>query len=481
MSIPKFDIPPIPYHSLLDRSADRYPQKDAIRFHDERISFAELQRRTWQAANWLSAMGVRKGDRIAVAVYNCPEYLVLFYAASRVGAIFVPTNASYTREEAQHVLADAGVRLIVAAEKLAEKIPDCPVPMVHQEDLHRHWHDIPDNPPPDVLINPAEDLLLLQYSSGTTGKPRAVMMSHRNLVASHLQYIHAGAVSQQDISLLFVPFVHVYGTMLMGGAISAGATQVVLERYHLERSLQLVEEHAVTLYYCTTSVVIDLVQSPLSRQYDLSSIRYINSGGAPLPGEVRRMARRELGIAIANGYGMTEAPIVGHLVPGEERRISDPDDPTRELKQGESGEIWVRGPQVMKGYWNDPAGTAEVLRDGWLRTGDIGFIDGKGRLIITARQKEMIKYKGFAVSPTELEGLLLEHPAVADCAVVGKRQADGNELPKAFLVLKNGTCGQEAVDSVNRRVAEYKRIREVEVVPVIPRNDAGKILKRLLA
>jgi long-chain acyl-CoA synthetase len=329
-------------------------------------------------------------------------------------------------------------------------------------------------------LDPNEDLVVLQYSSGTTGKPRAVMHTHRNLVASHLQCIHAGAVSDADFPLLFVPFVHVYGTMLMGGAIAAGATQVVMERYDLETSLRNVQQHKVTLYYCTTAVVVDLVASPLSRQYDLSSIRYINSGGAALPGEVRRMARRELGIAIANGYGMTEAPIVGHLVPGEERRILDPDDPTRELKQGESGEIWVRGPQVMKGYWNDPEGTAAVLRDGWLRTGDIGHIDDRGRLIITARQKEMIKYKGFAVSPTELEGLLLEHPEVADCAVVGKKQADGNELPKAFLVLKNGSGGQDAVDSVNQRVAEYKKIRLLEVVGSIPRNDTGKVLKRLL-
>jgi long-chain acyl-CoA synthetase len=321
---------------------------------------------------------------------------------------------------------------------------------------------------------------MLQYSSGTTGRPRGVMMTHRNLVASHLQYIHAGGVSDTDVSLLFVPFVHVYGTMLVGGALAAGATTVVMERYHLETSLKLVEVHRVTLYYCTTAVVIDLVQSGLGRQHDLSSIRYINSGGAPLPGEVRRQARKELGLPIANGYGMTEAPIVGHLVPGEERRICAPEDADRVLADGESGEIWVRGPQVMRGYWKDPEATASVLRNGWLRTGDIGHVDTQGRLIITARHKEMIKYKGFAVSPTELEGLLLAHPEISDCAVVGKAQPDGNELPKAFLVLKNGEGADAAIEAVNSRVAEYKKIREFQVVPQIPRNDAGKVLKRLL-
>ncbi|MHB2018078.1 MAG: class I adenylate-forming enzyme family protein [Candidatus Xenobia bacterium] len=480
MTTLSLEIPTFPYPQLLDRSVERHPDKDALRFQGGRLTYAELQQQTWRMARVLERHGVQPGDRVAISLYNTPHYVIAFYGILRLGAVVVPLNASYRSAEALHILHDSGTRLLIAGERMAAQVKDSGVALLLESQLAQEIAAMSAAPWPGQELDVAETLAVLQYSSGTTGQPRGVMLTHRNLLASHLQYAQAGQVTEQDVSLLFVPFVHVYGTMLMGGGLAAGATEVLMERYALQESLEQVHRYGVTLYYCTTAVVIDLVQSPLTRNYNLSTLRYINSGGAPLPPDIRRKARHELGIAIANGYGMTEAPIVGHLVPGEERKIVDAENPQRECAVGECGEIWVRGPQVMKGYWNDPQGTSDVLRDGWLRTGDIGCIDERGRLLITARQKEMIKYKGFAVSPTELEGLLLAHPAVADCAVVGMPQPDGNELPKAFVVARNGGSIDEAVAWVNDQVAEYKKIRQVERVPSIPRNDAGKILKRVL-
>ena len=259
------------------------------------------------------------------------------------------------------------------------------------------------DPPEAGAVDPAEDTFVLIYSSGTTGRPKGVMLAHRNLLASHLQYLQAGRVTEDDVSLLFVPVCHVYGLNLMGGALIAGATQILLPRYDLERCLALTERHRVTLFYATTSVLLDLCRYPRIQDRNLSTIRYINSGGTPLPSEVAAKVEKLVGIKVANGYGMTEAPISGSRVPGEERRVLDPET-GRECAPGQPGEIVIRGPHVMKGYWRDPGLTAQVFRDGWLYTGDIGVLDHQGRLVIVSRSKEMIKYKGFAVSPLELEG-----------------------------------------------------------------------------
>jgi acyl-CoA synthetase (AMP-forming)/AMP-acid ligase II len=270
--------------------------------------------------------------------------------------------------------------------------------------------------------------------------------------------------------------------MLMGGAVAAGATQVVMARYDLVQALQLTQQHHVTLFYANPSVLVDMANYPGLAAMDLSSVKYINSGGASLPDEVAQKVRQSTGVYIAKGYGMTEASLSGNWVPGEERKIVDPETGERELGINEPGEIIIRGPHVMKGYWKDPAQTAQIFRNGWLYTGDIGVIDERGRLKIVDRKKEMMKYKGFAVSPTELEGVLFEHPAVADCAVVGKPNPQAGELPIAYVVPKQGHdfSPQELMAFVAERVAGYKKIHEVYIVDAIPRNSHGKIVKRVL-
>jgi long-chain acyl-CoA synthetase len=347
-------------------------------------------------------------------------------------------------------------------------------------------------------IRPREDLLALPYSSGTTGLPKGTMLTHANLVSNHIQCIAAGRITERDTLLIFLPFYHIYATMLMGAAVASGATQVIMERFEMATALSLVQRYRVTLFYAVPPVLLAMTQYPDLEKYDLRSVRYILSGAAPLPPEVGRRVQQRTGIPVLQGYGLTEASPLTHLNPVDRPedvrlesvglRISDEEEKIvdlatgKECAPGEVGELLVRGPHVMRGYWKAPEETAEALRDGWLHTGDIARRDADGYVYIVDRKKEMIKYKGFGVAPAELEAVLHEHPAVADCAVVGKPDPEAGEIPKAFVVLKPGTSASadEILRFVESKVAGYKKIRAVEFVDAIPKNPSGKILRRLL-
>ena len=489
-----FDFPRIPYFELLRRSAERLPEKAAVIFQERPFTFAGLEEQSNRLASALAELGVMKGDRVVLSMLNRPEFIVGTFGILKRGAIVVPVNPAYKIDEAHHLMADSGAKVALLQGRDAEGISALRARLPELQHLVSlegakgalPWDSLlssaspePPSPPP---IDIKEDLAALPYSSGTTGRPKGVMLTHQNLLCSHHQYLHAGRVTEKDISLLFVPLVHVYGFMLMGGAIAAGATQVLMERFHLEESLRLTRRHRVTLYYATTTVLLEMAGNPRLGDFDLSSLRYINSGGAPLPEELVAKVRALAGVRVTNGYGLTEAPISGSFVPGEEHKIVDLETGEKELSAGETGELVIRGPQVMKGYWQDPEATAKVLRGGWLHTGDIGYLDEKGRIQIVARKKEMIKYKGFSISPAELEDVLLGHLAVSDCAVVGRPAPEVGEIPKAYVVLKEGSriTPEEIMAYVAERVAGYKKVREVELVESIPRNAFGKTLKRLL-
>lgn len=497
MTPPPFSYPEVPLHELLRASCRRSPEKAAVIFEDRAISYAQLEARANRLAQALRASGVQRGDRVIVSTYNRPEFLECFYAVSMAGGVITPMNPSYKPEEIAHQITNAeaclalleapvyarlaGVR--AAASCLKQVVAIGAEPQAGDAAYEDFLAAFPPEAPPEVSLNISEDLAALIYSSGTMGRPRGVMMTHRNLVCSHFQYIYAGQLTAEDRSLIFLPFVHVYGLMLLNGMIAAGGTQVLLHRYNLEQTLELVQRHKVTLYYTTTSVLIKMGQFPRLGEYDLSSVRYINSGGAPLPVEVRRRIRDLTGLPVADGYGMTEAPLVGSFVPAEERRIVDEETGTVELPAGQPGELIIRGDHVMRGYWRDPEATAAVLRDGWLHTGDIAYLDAKGHLRLAGRKKEMIKYKGFAISPSEIEGVLLDHPDVSDCAVVGVPDAEAGEVPKAFIVPKAGARLDAAAlrGYLRERLAEYKQVRAFQFVDSIPRNHYGKILRRVLS
>jgi long-chain acyl-CoA synthetase len=326
------------------------------------------------------------------------------------------------------------------------------------------------------------------------------MLSHRNLATNLIQFQRQDPVpiTHADIFLNHLPFFHIYGmNVLMAEAISVGATQVIMSRFDPEELVGLISRHQASLLFTVPPVLLALIHLPRLPDRDLSSLRYVNTGAAPLSSEVGREFRSLTGVPVKQGYGLTETSptinadfyahaeleSVGPSLADTEERVLDLQDPEKVLGPGEEGELVVRGPQVMQGYWRDPELTGQVLTDGWFHTGDLARMDERGYVFIVGRTKEMIKYKGYTVAPAELEALLLEHPQVKDCAVVGVANREVGEIPKAFVALKPGAAvdGETLIDFLRNKVAGYKRVRQVELVDAIPRSPSGKILRRLLA
>ncbi|MEO8035054.1 MAG: AMP-binding protein, partial [Acidobacteriota bacterium] len=345
---------------------------------------------------------------------------------------------------------------------------------------------------PDVAIDPANDLAVLPYSSGTTGLPKGVMLTHRNLLANVLQCGIFG-VTDADTVLAVLPFFHIYGmTVIMNMGLHAGATIVTMPRFDLKECLAAMVRYRITYGYVVPPIMLALTKSPIVADYDLSALRTLFSGAAPLSDHIAQSAAARLGCAIAQGYGMTEAAPATHGTrPGLSRGIGLTMQNTEakiadllsgaDLGPGQEGEICVRGPQVMKGYLNNPRATAAMIDgDGWLHTGDIGSADEEGCFFIVDRVKELIKYKGMQIAPAELEAVLLAHPAIADAAVVPLADEEAGQVPKAYVVLKGQATAEDIMAYVAERVARFKRLRYVEIIDQIPRSPSGKILRRVL-
>lgn len=506
------DIPEIPFGEMLWESAQRFPERIAVIFQGHHVSYRELDGLASSFANALANLGVRKGDRIALYMTNRPEYIISLYGIARLGAVFTPMNPTYKEAEISHQLSDADVVAVVVQESLYPLVKSIRqrikslkhVIVVGQQaeadaylfrDLVRNAS--PKHPPP-VPLSWAADLVALPYSSGTTGMPKGVMLTHQNLVSNNIQLISSGRITEQDKLLIFLPFYHIYGIALICGGLYAGATLVIMEAFDLQRSLALVQQYGVTLYYAVPPILIALDHYPDLKQFDLASVRYIMVGAAPLAPDVAQRVQEKTGVRVLQGYGLTEASPVTHLnpvdqgqikldsvgitVPNQEQKIVDLETGERELGVGEVGELVLRGPHVMKGYWKAAEETAQTLQDGWLHTGDIGKIDADGYVYIVDRKKEMIKYKGFSVAPAEVEAALFQHPAVSDCAVIGKPDSEAGEIPKAVVMLRPGeeVSAEELMRFVESRIAGYKKVREVEFVAMIPKTASGKVLRRVL-
>ncbi|MDO8611867.1 MAG: AMP-binding protein, partial [Dehalococcoidia bacterium] len=361
------------------------------------------------------------------------------------------------------------------------------------------WELAKESPPEPhyVEIDAQTDLVALPYSSGTTGLPKGVMLSHYNLIANIRQLLNTGLTNAYSVYLDFLPFFHIYGmTVLMNGGFTNGATQVIMPRFDTQLCLELIQRYKVTNLFVVPPALLAMANFPEPGKFDTSSMEFIVSGAAPLPPEVAQRAQAAYGCKILQGYGLTETSAVANVNPLNrvkatsvgppiadtvEKVVSLEDD--RELGPGETGELLIHGPQIMRGYWNRPEDTAETItQDGWLRTGDIAQFDEEGYVFIVDRKKELIKYKGYQVPPAELEALLMEHPAVADAAVIPKPDKDGGEIPKAFVVLRptEEATAEEIMQFVADRVAPYKKVRELEFVDTIPKSLAGKILRREL-
>ncbi|WP_394433074.1 4-coumarate--CoA ligase family protein [Streptomyces sp. SGAir0957] len=476
------------------------------------LTYAQVDQFHRKIAAGLAEAGVRKGDVVALHSPNTVAYPVAFYAATRAGASVTTVHPLATPDEFAKQLRDSAASWIVtvtpllhavrAAAELAGSIREILVCDPAGDSGHRSLLDMlgTDAPEPSVTLHPAEDVAALPYSSGTTGVPKGVMLTHRNIATNLSQLEPCIPMGPGDRILAVLPFFHIYGlTALMNAPLRQGATVVVLPRFDLDTFLAAIEKHRINALYVAPPIVLALAKHPAVEGYDLSSLRYIISAAAPLDAELAGACSRRLGLPpVGQAYGMTElspgthvvplnagdAPpgTVGKLIASTEMRLISLDDPAKDAAPGEPGEVLIRGPQVMKGYLGRPQATADMIDgDGWLHTGDVGHVDADGWLFIVDRVKELIKYKGFQVAPAELEALLLTHDGIADAAVIGVTDEDGNEIPKAFVVRADKALTAEDVTAyVAGRVAPYKKIRRVAFIDDVPRAASGKILRREL-
>ncbi len=502
-----------PLHDFLTRSAARLPDKVAVIDGDHSMTFHQLAEASDRFAAALQSLKVRKGDRVAIFSFNCLEYVIAFYGISKAGAIVTTLNPSYREREVAHQLGDSRATVLITQTPLYDTaraglgknsgvkhvvaIGEAPQTGVvtFQELLDRTSPQVA-----EVTIDPQQDLVVLPYSSGTTGLPKGAMLTHFNLVSNVYQFLNRGGEAtprEDDVFLTFLPLYHIYGmNMLMNGPIAAGATQVLMPRFDMEECLRLVQRHRASLLYIVPPVVLGFIQHPAVEKANLSSVRFALCGAAPLSAEMQVAFEQRTGVPCIKGYGLTEtSPLtnfdfvephlrrpgsIGPAASDTEEMIVDLETGQRQLPPGEVGELLIRGPQVMLGYWNDPQATAQALRDGWLYTGDVAHMDAGGWVYIVDRKKEMIKFKGFPIAPAELEAVLLEHSAVADAAVIGKPDVEAGEVPKAFVVLKGEASAEDLIAHAASQLANYKRLAEVEFVDYIPRSPSGKILRRLL-
>lgn len=503
---PTVAIPEIPLTEFVLRRAAEFGDKPAIIDSESgrTITYAQLTPLVHRLAAGFASHGLAKGDVLAIYSPNLPEFSLAFHAATSIGGIVTMVPPLFTDDEIKTQLRDSAAKFIVTIPQLLSKAREAAAAanvekifVIGEAEgaISLSSFLTIDSEPPVVKIDP-EDVAALPYSSGTTGFPKGVMLMHRNLVSMLCQIQANEAMTEKDTIICVVPMYHLYGLHVVANlALAQGATVVTLPRYDLKVFLETLEKYQVTVAPLVPPLVLALARAPEVEEYDLSKLRLIHCGAASLAPNIAEECYRRLGCQIKFGYGLTEvsplshasAPFkrdkagsVGYCLPNTECRIVDPET-NAEVGVYEEGEILIRGPQVMKGYLGNPEATAEMIdSEGWLRSGDIGYADEKGRLFVVDRLKELIKYKGRQVAPAELEALLLTHPAIADVCVIPCADEECGEVPKAFIVSRDDVSAAELMEFVAARVAPHKRVRAVEFVTEIPKSPAGKILRRVL-
>ena len=505
---PNVTIPEVSLSDFIFQSAREIQDKIAlIDGADGRsLTFGEFEDAVRHTAASLAERGLKKNDVFGIFSTNCPQYAIAFHAVAMLGGVNTTVNPLYTAEEAACQLRDSRARFLVTAPQFIEKAR---IAAQHSkiEELFVFGEAKGATPfdsllesdgnPPRVEINPREDLVALPYSSGTTGLPKGVMLTHYNLVANMRQMDGLEYFHHDDTLLCVLPLFHIYGlVVVLNMGLHLGTTIVTMPRFDLEQFLGLIQKYRVTLSHIVPPIVLKLAKDPIVVKYDLSSLKMILSGAAPLSADLSRECTERIGCGIRQGYGMTETSPVTHSSPADsakmklgsvgppapntECKVVDPAN-GQELGPNQEGEVCVRGPQIMKGYLNNPAATARTIdADNWLHTGDVGYADANGHFFIVDRVKELIKYKGFQVAPAELEAILLTHPMVADAAVIPFPDEEAGEVPKAFVVLKGEATPEELIGFVTTRVAPHKRIRSIAFIDQIPKSLSGKILRRVL-
>ena len=535
----------VPQTSLwfnLEVSAARYADKPAYLFFGRALTYAQLHAQALAVAGWLQSVGVNAGDRVALFMQNCPQYVAAYYGIIRANAVVVPVNPMNRAEEFSHYITDPQTRAAICSADLAaivdaanSSLPEAqrlqsvlvtrytdamPEGAIDSADApsdavaqwlrsdpalpahHVRWADVlAQGRAPGAHTAKPDDMAMLPYTSGTTGLPKGCIHTHRTLMSNAVgaQWGHAGP---EAISLGVVPMFHITGMLYtVLGSVYVGSTTVILPRWDRELAGRLISHYKVTHWTCIPTMVIDLFASPNYKQFDLSSLRYISGGGAAMPQAVAQRLLDEFGLTFAEGYGLTETAAPSHANPperaklqclgipiyGVDSRVVDPLTLT-EMPVGEVGEIITHGPMVFKGYWRHPQATAAAFIEfegkSFFRTGDLGRMDEEGYFFLTDRLKRMINASGFKVWPAEVEMLLYKHPAVQEACIISARDAYRGETVKAVVVLRAEARGktneQDIVAWSREHMAAYKVPKLVEFVESLPKSGSGKVMWRLL-
>lgn len=530
------NYPSIALPQLLFETVRRFPKSPALIYYGKTITYEQLDLLSNRLANALIELGVQKGDRVAIMLPNVPQCVISYFGALKAGAIVVQTNPLYVERELEHQIKDSGAETIIALDLFYERI----APIQHRVPLKRivvtgagdflppilkllyplksmkegQRPRVPRHPPvydlvkllkqaeaiqPIVPVKP-EDTALFQYTGGTTGVPKGVMLSHANLVANAYQcrYWMPSLRDGEEVFLGVVPFFHVYGlSTCMNLGLLVGACLVLLPRFKTEDVLKAIVKYRVTIFMGVQAMYVAINNFPRIGKFDLSSIRICISGAGPLHGEVQDRFEDLTGGKLVEGYGLSEAspvthctPIYGHRkkgsiglpFPDTDVRIVDQETGGRDLPVGEVGELLIRGPQVMQGYWKQEDETKQVLRDGWLYTGDMARMDGEGYFYIVDRKKDMIKTRGENVYPREVEEVLFRHPKIKDAVVVGIPDTFSVELIKAYVVLKERehATAEEIIEYCSKELAKFKVPKAIEFREELPKTMVGKVLRRVL-
>jgi long-chain acyl-CoA synthetase len=534
------NYPEISLYEFLQEATTEYPERVALIFMGSEVTYKEMQQNIDRTANALAGLGVSKGDRVALMLPNCPQYVYSYYACMKLGAIVVQLNPLYTSNEVEFVLNDSGAKVIVAVDTVfgsfhavrhkvaVEHAIVARMLWTEVEGENLFFDDLLQQTLPQVehaKINPREDLAVFQYTGGTTGFPKAVMLSHFNLTSNVIQireWITPYFKHRNDIndlegdwwslenrrkyrnkvtpthSISLLPYFHSYGmTSLMNGGLTMPSTQVLLPRLDIDALLALIKQYKPSTLPAIPTIYVAMANHPEAENSNLDCIDICNSGAAPMPVEVMEHFEKRTGAKVLEGYGLSEAspvthsnPFVGKRKPGSvgfpypdtDCRIVDIETGARDMAPGEEGELIIKGPQVMQGYWNRPEETAQTLRDGWLYTGDIAKMDEEGYFYIVDRKKDMVITGGYNVYPREVDEVLFEHPKVLEAVAAGIPDNYYGEVLKAYIVLKNGetATAEEILDHCRTKLARYKVPRQIEFRKELPKSAIGKILRRVL-
>ncbi len=529
---------PIPLQDYLTRSAAKFPGKTAMHFLGKDVSFEEFYTSALKFAGYLRKLGIQKGDRVAIMLPNCPQNAIAYYGILYAGAIVVQTNPLYKEREIAYLMSDSGAKAIITLDMLYPRVLSVlketgleniiitgikdylPFPKnliypfiqkkengitvkVEHRGVNHLFAEIMKTAPAEPIpldFDFERDIALLQYTGGTTGPPKGVMLTHKNLIAN-AEMCRAWlykTVDGEEVTMGILPFFHVYGmTTVLIVSVMAGNKMVLLPKFDFKTALKEIDKQKPTLFPGAPTIYIGLLNHPDLGKYDLSSIKACISGSAALPVDIQEKFEQVTGGKLVEGYGLTETSpvaIANFVWEGERRRGSIgvpwpntdvailPPDSAERLKPGEVGEIAVKGPQVMSGYWNRPEETKESFRDGWFLTGDLGYMDEDGFFYVVDRKKDMIIASGFNISPREIEEVLYEHDAVQECVVAGVPDPYRGETVKAYVVLKEGkSVTEEELDAFCRKhLASFKVPRIYDFRDELPKTAVGKILRRAL-